>query len=134
MGQEFQRMNMLLADTDILIDFLRGNEKAIQLVSENSENIIISPITITELYAGARSEKERNDLDSFLSLFQVIPIGNGIAKAAGLLKREYLKSHNLGIADCLIAASAIDSNAKLKTLNVRHFPMFKNLEAAYRKN
>jgi predicted nucleic acid-binding protein len=127
-------MNMLLADTDILIDFLRGNEKAIQLVSENSENIIISPITITELYAGARSEKERNDLDSFLSLFQVIPIDGGIAKAAGLLKREYLKSHNLGIADCLIAASAIDSNAKLKTLNVRHFPMFKNLEAAYRKN
>ncbi|MEI6422521.1 MAG: hypothetical protein WCP55_09900 [Lentisphaerota bacterium] len=45
-----------------------------------------------------------------------------------------MKSHNLGIADCLIAASAIASNAKLKTLNLRHFPMFKNLEAAYSKD
>lgn len=126
-------MNKLLADTDVLVDFLRGNEKAIELVSENSENIIVSPITITELYAGARNEKERDDLDSFLSLFKTIPVDGEIAKAAGLLKREYFKSHNLGIADCLIAASAIASNAKLKTLNVKHFPMFKNLDAAYIK-
>ncbi|MFA6291170.1 MAG: hypothetical protein WC637_05275 [Victivallales bacterium] len=36
-------------------------------------------------------------------------------------------------ADCLIASSAIASNAKLKTLNVKHFPMFKNLETAYNR-
>lgn len=127
-------MNMLLADTDVLIDFLRGNEKAIELIRENSENIFVSTITVTELYAGARNEKERDELDSFLGLFQIIPIDGEIAKAAGLLKREYLKSHNLGMADCLIASSAIASNSKLKTLNVKHFPMFKNLESAYRKD
>ena len=126
-------MNMLLADTDILIDFLRGNEKAIELVRENSENIFVSTITVTELYAGVRNEKERDELDSFLSLFQIISIDGEIAKTAGLLKRSYTKSHNLGIADCLIAASAIANNAKLKTLNTKHFPMFKNLDAAYIK-
>ncbi|MFH0842634.1 MAG: type II toxin-antitoxin system VapC family toxin, partial [Bacteroidota bacterium] len=124
----------LLADTDVLIDFLRGNETAVELIRENSENILVSPITITELYAGARNEKERSDLDSFLALFQSIPIDGEIAKSAGNLKREFFKSHNLGMADCLIAASAIASNAKLKTLNIKHFPMFKNLEAAYTKN
>ena len=126
-------MNKLLADTDVLIDFLRGIEKAVELVRENSENILVSPITITELYAGARNEKERNDLDSFLALFQTIPVNGEIAKSAGNLKREYFKSHNLGMADCMIAATAIASNAKLKTLNVKHFPMFKKLEAAYLK-
>jgi len=55
-------------------------------------------------------------------------------KPAGFLKREYFKSHNLGMADCLIASTAIAGNAKLKTLNVKHFPMFKNLEAAYHKS
>ncbi|HCE44794.1 MAG TPA: VapC toxin family PIN domain ribonuclease [Lentisphaeria bacterium] len=126
-------MTKILADTDVLIDFLRGNEKAVELVRENSDTIIVSPITITELYAGARNEKERNDLDSFLALFQNIPIDSEIAKSAGNLKREFFKSHNLGMADCLIAATAIASNAKLKTLNVKHFPMFKNLESAYKK-
>ncbi len=126
-------MNMLLADTDVLIDFLRGNEKAIELVREHSENMLVSTITITELYAGARNEKERNDLDSFLNLFQIISVDGHIAKTAGLLKREFFKSYNLGMADCLIAATAIANNAKLKTLNVKHFPMFKNLEAAYPK-
>jgi len=127
-------MTKLLADTDVLLDFLRGNEKAVELVRENSETIIVSPITITELYAGARNEKERNDLDSFLALFQTIPIDGEIAKSAGNLKRDFFKSHNLGMADCLIAATAIASNAKLKTLNVKHFHMFKNLEAAYHKS
>ena len=127
-------MNMFLTDTDVLIDFLRGNEKAIEFISENSENILVSTITVTELYAGLRNENEMNELDSFLGLFQIISIDAEIAKKAGLLKREYLKSHNLGIADCLIAASAIASNAKLKTLNIKHFPMFKNLEAAYQKD
>lgn len=127
-------MNMFLTDTDVLIDFLRGNEKAIEFISENSENILVSTITVTELYAGLRNENEMNELDSFLGLFQIISIDAEIAKNAGLLKREYLKSHNLGIADCLIAASAIASNAKLKTLNIRHFPMFKNLDAAYQKD
>jgi predicted nucleic acid-binding protein len=127
-------MNMFLTDTDVLIDFLRGNEKAIEFISENSENILVSTITVTELYAGLRNENEMNELDSFLGLFQIISIDAEIAKNAGLLKREYLKSHNLGIADCLIAASAIVSNAKLKTLNVKHFPMFKHLEAAYQKD
>ncbi len=126
-------MNKLLADTDVLIDFLRGNEKAVELIRENSENILISPITITELYSGARNENERNQLDSFLALFQIIPADGEIAKVAGQLKREYSKSHNLGLADCLIAATAIASNAKLMTLNVKHFPMFKNLGAAYIK-
>lgn len=127
-------MNMLLADTDVLIDFLRGNEKAIELVREHSENMFVSTITITELYAGARNEKERNDLDSFLNLFQIISVDGEVAKTAGLLKREFSKSHNLGMADCLIAATAIANNAKLKTLNVKHFPMFKNLEAPYLKD
>ncbi len=127
-------MNMLLADTDVLIDFLSGNGKAIELVREHSENMLVSTITIAELYAGARNEKERNDLDSFLNLFQIISVDGEVAKTAGLLKQEFLKSHNLGMADCLIAATAIANNAKLKMLNVKHFPTFKNLEAAYPKD
>jgi predicted nucleic acid-binding protein len=36
-------------------------------------------------------------------------------------------------ADALLAATAESENARLKTLNTRNYPMFKNLSPAYKK-
>lgn len=41
----------ILVDTDVLVDFLRGHEKAVAFVNEFSSQIILSPIVIAELYA-----------------------------------------------------------------------------------
>ena len=35
--------------------------------------------------------------------------------------------------DAIIAATATGEDAELKTLNTRHYPMFKGLKPAYRK-
>jgi hypothetical protein len=35
--------------------------------------------------------------------------------------------------DALIAATATAGNAELKTLNVKHYPMFKGLKPPYKK-
>jgi predicted nucleic acid-binding protein len=37
---------------------------------------------------------------------------------------QYYKSHNVGLADAIIAASASSIDALLVTLNRKHFPMF----------
>ena len=123
----------ILVDTDILVDFLRGYNKAVEFVNAHVALIILSSIVVAELYAGVKGEQEQAALDSFISIFQIVSPDLGIAKAAGLYKRNYGKSHGVGLADALIAATAEAENAELKTLNIKHYPMFKNMSPAYRK-
>jgi predicted nucleic acid-binding protein len=60
-------MNMLLADTDVLIDFLKGNERAIELVGGNSEKSFFSRLYLLWIsYCGAILRKRRVLSDIFL--------------------------------------------------------------------
>lgn len=122
-----------LVDTDVLIDFLRGYEKAVTFISDHSSRIILPAISVAELYAGVKGDHELSVLDHFVSLFPVIPVTSDIAKAGGLYKRDFGKSHGIGLADAIIAAIRDENHAELKTLNVKHFPMFQDLKPAYTK-
>lgn len=122
-----------ILDTDVLIDFLRGYSNAVDFVAANSHKIILSSIVVAELYAGVKGVTEQTALDNFVSLFPVIPITSEIAKIGGLYKRDYGRSHGVGLADAIIAAVCESENAVLKTLNVKHYPMIKGLKPAYKK-
>ena len=80
-----------------------------------------------------KGDAELTALEKFVSLFRVIPVTFDIAKAGGLHKRDYDKSHSGGLADAIIAATAEAEKAELKTLNIKHYPMIKGLKPAYRK-
>ena len=122
----------ILVDTDVIVDFLRGYTKAISYVENHSAEIVLSSIVVAELYAGVRDD-ERARLDDFVTLFPILPITSEIAKAGGLFKRDYHKSYGIGLADALMAATAVTENAELKTLNTKHYPMLKGLKAPYIK-
>ena len=124
---------VFLLDTDVLVDFLRGESKATAFVNANSTHIILSSIVVAELYAGVKNDEERATLEDFVSIFPVIPVSAEIAKAGGLYKRDYGKSHGVGLADAILAATAEAEKAELKTLNVKHYPMFRELRPAYSK-
>jgi predicted nucleic acid-binding protein len=123
----------ILLDTDILVDFLRGHSKSIAFVKANSTRVILSTIVVAELYAGVKGDAEQDVLDDFISLFRIVPVSVNIAKAGGLYKRDYGKSHGVGLADAILAATAEAADAELKTLNVKHYPMLKGLRPAYTK-
>lgn len=125
--------NKFLVDTDVLVDFLRGNEKAVKYLKKHLKRIVISAISVAELYAGVKGDEERKELDDLVELFPIIPVTTGIAKMGGLYKRDFFKSHNIGIADAIIAAAVETHKAELKTLNIKHFPMFKGLKPPYKK-
>jgi predicted nucleic acid-binding protein len=125
--------SQLLVDTDVFIDFLRGYHEAVKYVSNNAEDIVISVISTAELYARVKGDKEKQELRMFLNLFPVLEVTEEIAQIAGLYKKEFFKSHNLGLADALIAATAFIHGLNLITLNCKDFPMFKDLEPPYRK-
>ena len=123
----------ILLDTDVLVDFLRGHNKAVAFVNAHSDQIILSSIVVAELYAGVKGDAEQVALEDFVSLFRVVPVDAAIAKTGGLHKRDYGKSHGVGLADAILAATAAVENAELKTLNTKHYPMLKGLRPAYKK-
>ena len=123
----------ILLDTDVLVDFLRGHNKAVAFVNTHSARIILSSIVVAELYAGVKGDAEQSALEDFVSLFRVIPVSADIAKAGGLYKRDFSKSHGVGLADAILAATAEAEHAELKTLNRKHYPMLKGLRPAYPK-
>jgi hypothetical protein len=123
----------ILLDTDVLVDFFRGYSKAVAFINANSSRIILSSIVVAELYAGVKGDDEQTTIENFVSLFRVIPVGVEIAKAGGLYKRDYGKSHGVGLADAILAATAEVENAELRTLNSKYYPMIKGLSPAYNK-
>jgi len=133
MGQEVIMARPILPDTDILVDFFRGYSKAVAFVNTHSRRIILSSIVVAELYAGVKGDAEQAVLDNFVSLFRVIPVATEIAKAGGIYKRDYDKSHGVGLADAILVATAEAENAELKTLNTKHYPMLRDLRPAYNK-
>ena len=133
MGQGLIMTKLILPDTDILIDFFRGYKKAVTFIDKYNDRIIISSIVVAELFAGIRDKKEEDILEDFVSLFPIVSINSDIAKAGGLFKKNYGKSHGIGLADAIMAATAEIENAELKTLNIKHYPMFGGLKPVYKK-
>lgn len=123
----------MLVDTDVMVDYLRGYDPAVTLVREHADRIILSSIVVAELYAGVKGDREQAILDDLVSLFTVIAVTVEIARAGGLFRRDYGKSHGVGLADAILAATAQWATADLCTLNVRHYPMMKGLKPAYGK-
>ena len=123
----------LLFDTDVVIDYLRDQADAVQYLENRSEVLLISSIAVAELYSGLRDEQEREALEAFLKAFTIVPVDREIAIKGGTYRRDYFRSHNTGLADALIAATAEIHQAKLVTLNKKHFPMLKEIITPYQK-
>lgn len=133
MGQVKDMSDSILVDTDVLVDFLRGYNTAAAFVNEFSSRFILSPIVVAELYAGVKGNAELAVLENFVSLFRIVPFTVEIAKIGGLYKRDFGKSHGVGLADAVLAATAGNEKAELKTLNVKHYPRIMGLKPAYKK-
>lgn len=123
----------ILIDTDIAIDFLRGDKQALSHFKSVADTICFSAITVAEIYAGIKSGKEESEVERLFSVFPVIAATNEIARKAGSFVKQYRSSHSVEIPDAVIAATCLISGSELHTLNVRHYPMFKDLKPPYKK-
>jgi predicted nucleic acid-binding protein len=124
-----------LLDSVVLIDHLRGDRRATDLmVRLRSEDDELWSVTVvrTEVLGGRRPGEERATM-LLLGALHWLEVDRDLADRAAALMRRYRRSHaGIGITDYLLAASAEVLGAELVTLNVRHFPMFPDLEPAYR--
>ena len=124
-----------LIDTDVWIDYLRGHPQAIACVKKLPERVWISAVSVAELHAGVREGAERDALALLLSTLEVADLTTEIAARGGLLRRDYGRSHGVGLNDALIAATALELDLQLLTLNVKHYPALEKqqLKQAYSK-
>lgn len=120
-----------LIDTDVLIEYLRGSDQAAEFLEQLEGELLISALTVAELFSGARGSDELDALDQFMRAFEVVPVDEPLARGWGQLRQEYHASHGVGLSDALIAASAGDREAELVTFNRRHYPMVEDLSVPY---
>ena len=119
---------MILLDTNILIEILKGNEQTIKKVESFNYTLAISSITVMELFYGALNKLELKKIEKFVTLFEIININENISQKSTNLIKNYAKSHNLDIPDSLIASTSLIIKAPLFTYNLKDFRFIDGLE------
>jgi predicted nucleic acid-binding protein len=119
-------LKSILIDSDVLIEVSRARDTAIlshwDELSRGSAALLCSPVTVAEIWHGARPHEHRT-LDALFAALDCISIDTEIGKRAGEYLRLYAKSHHVELGDALIAATASIHNLELWTRNRRHYPM-----------
>ncbi len=113
-------MAIIFADTNIIIEYLKGDNSIVQMLS-NFDTIYINDIVIMELYQGARNKQELNFIKKSIIKFEILPSNQKITELARKILEKYTLSHNTKIMDALIASTVIIYNIDLYTLNRKDF-------------
>lgn len=116
---------ILLVDSDVLIEALRGNSvvsNQLKTLHLSGHVLSYSPVTRAELRYGLRPGEETRVADLFDRLV-CMEIDGEIGEKAGEYLAKYRKSHGVQLGDALIAASAFRSRSALVTFNRKHYPM-----------
>lgn len=122
---------MYILDTDVSIDYMRGDEKIIKLLDSLSD-MRLTTVSAAELFFGMHSinsSKVRDSLKNFLQKFDCIPFQLWDAIAFGKIKAE-LKRNGTPIddADIMIGATALSYDFVLVTRNVKDFKRIAGLK------
>jgi predicted nucleic acid-binding protein len=112
---------VIVADTDVLIDFLEGegaHQKVAALI--RSGRLATTAVTVFEIWRGLESEGARELARRALRGVRVYPLTDAAARRAGDVHRS-LEGTPLGERDTLIAGVCLAIQRPLLSANVRHF-------------
>jgi predicted nucleic acid-binding protein len=119
----------MIIDTDVLIWYMKGNEKAYEII-EKSNTFFISVVTYIELVQGMRNKKELNNLRKALRGWnaQILYISEEVSAKAMFYVEQHFLSHSIQLADALIGATAITYGFPILTANDKHYKAMKNIQ------
>ena len=115
---------MMVADTDVLIDFLQGAEPAARRIGLELEHqaLVTTVITRFELLAGARYGRQRRLIGELLSALPCPPLDDAAADRAAAVRQTLVADGiDIGMGDRLIAGIVRAHRGILLTRNRRHF-------------
>ncbi|MCP4659344.1 MAG: type II toxin-antitoxin system VapC family toxin [bacterium] len=115
---------MIVADSDVLIDALRGKEPSASRVAQELRkgSLATTSINSFELLSGARADADRVRVEQLLAPLSILPCDESAGALAAEIRRHLeAAGTKIGMADYLIAGICITRSALLLTRNRRHF-------------
>ena len=114
----------MIADSDVLIDALRGRSPARERIEIElgTGHLATTVVNVFELRSGARTPRERAKVEALLAALQVLPLDEAAANDAAAI-RLHLEAAGtpIGMADYLIAGICRSRRSTLLTFNREHF-------------
>lgn len=112
----------MIIDSSVLVDYFRGTKKAEEYL-KTLEKIRMSRVAWMELIFGVKNKRELLLTDKQLKALdcEIIEVDEEISQIAGRLLKKYVLQRKIGVADSLIAATAIKLGEGLISHNRRHF-------------
>lgn len=118
-------MKTIILDTDILIDHVHGFAPWVDILMKNPKDItlILPTIVIAEYHTAQELEKKEGFEKSkkYLSVFKTQSLTSEIAEILGRILRQKTYLSQAGLADLIIASTAIFLQAQLATRNKKDF-------------
>lgn len=115
---------MIIADTDVLIDYLQGKggvAERIELELSHAQ-LYTTAVTRFELLAGARSSRQEKLVMQLLEAIPCLPLDGPAADRAAAVRRDLEKrGQSIGMGDSLIAGITLANRGILLTRNRQHF-------------
>jgi tRNA(fMet)-specific endonuclease VapC len=122
---------LIVADTDVLIDFLSAHEPVASVVASHigsEEGLATTVVSRFELLSGARTPKQRRTVERLLDALSTLALDSPAADHAARVRRDLQKTGvSIGMADSLIAGIVLEHGRRLLTRNKRHFERVEGL-------
>ena len=117
---------MILLDSDICIELLKGNKRILQRRDQYDGPVGVCFMTIAELYYGAEKSrdpsKNMDTIEKLLITLEIVHTDIAILKRFGMIKAHLQKQGEpIADADILIASATLEKAERLITGNTRHF-------------
>jgi len=124
---------MYLVDSDVLINFLKGEKQAVKTIKKlQNESLYVSIISVGEIFEGLLEVKNKKKLTQFKELLETVIIVNVdlpiIERFALIRKSLRLKGQLIDNFDLLIAVTCLTHNLILITNNISHFKRIPGLK------
>jgi predicted nucleic acid-binding protein len=123
-------LQKVVFDTDVLIWYLRGHEKARRFLAQVPyRQRALSSLTFMELLQSCRNQQEAQQVKAFISdnIPGVLHPDESVSRRALDLLEQHAFAHGLRVVDALIAATALETVSSLTTANVKHYRVIARL-------
>jgi predicted nucleic acid-binding protein len=119
---------VILVDTDVVIDILRGYPAAeAWLDSLGGEEFALCGFVAAELVQGCANRDDQRRVVRFLTAYQVIwPSADTCDRALGVFSEHHL-ARGIGIFDALVGQTAVEMRVPLHTFNTKHYSCIRGL-------
>lgn len=127
-------MKTYLLDTSVIIDYLRGKDKTVDLIDGIEGNLTSSYVCLAELFEGVHRANNRKDVKEavmhfFASLTGIFGLNIEIAESFGKIRKDLkVRGNIIEDLDIFIAATCIVHDLTLVTYNKEHFSRVKDLK------